>query len=268
MFCKIWAFIKRDFSIQLSYKLHFILTWFNIFGSILIFYFIAKLFEKGTSPYLTEYGGRYFPFVFIGVALSSCLAMTLGTLSGNIRTEQMTGTLEAILVTPIKLYTLVISMSIWNFLFASVSIIIYLLFGVYFFGVKLINVNFLNTIVIFILTIISFSSIGILSSSFIIVFKRGDPVNWLISIFSSFFGGAYFPVEVLPKYLKNLSQILPITYSLRSLRHTLLQGYSFKELLPDIAFLSFFSIILFPLSLLTFKYAVRRAKIGGTLAHY
>ena len=59
-FRQIVAFVKRDFLIELSYKLHFLLTWLNIFGTVAIFYFIAKLFAGGMVPYLEEYGGQYF----------------------------------------------------------------------------------------------------------------------------------------------------------------------------------------------------------------
>lgn len=268
MLRKIWAFIKRDFLIQASYRFNFILTWANVFGSILIFYFIAKLFETGTSPYLVQYGGQYFPFVFIGIALTGSLTMTLFSLSANIRTEQLTGTLEAVLATPIKFYTLIICMSIWNFILSSLSIIVYLLFGAYFFGIKMINIDFLSTIVIFVLTILSFTSLSILSASFIIFFKKGDPISLLIGLFSGFLGGAYFPTDIFPKYLYGLSQLLPITYSLRALRMALLKGYDFKMLSSDIFILLGFCIVLLPLSVFIFRFSIKKAKIYGSLAHY
>ncbi len=268
MFHKILAFIKRDFLIQLSYKFNFILIWFNIFGFLLIFYFIAKSFGGETSPYFTEYGGKYFPFVFIGVALSGCLAMSIVTLSRNMRAEQITGTLEAVLATPIRLRTLIISMSMCNLLYTLTSVIVFLLFGKYFFGIGLISANFISTITIFFLIVIFFNCIGLLASSFIIVFKRGEPISWLISIFSSFLGGAYFPIDVLPKYLKNISQVLPTTYALRALRKALLKGDDLKVLLPDIFILSAFCITLLPLSIAIFKFAVKKAKIAGSLTHY
>lgn len=265
---EICAFIKRDILIQWSYRLNFILMCFNVFGSILIFYFISKLFEKQASAYLSDYPGGYFPFVFIGLALSGCLVMLLGALSRNIRIEQMIGTLEAVLATPVRIYAMVIAFSLWYFAFASLSILTYLAFGVCFFKIHLANVNLPAAAVIFFLTAASFSSIGILSASSIIVFKRGDPVGWAIGIFSSFFGGAYFPLEVLPKYFGQISKLFPLTYALRSLRLALLKGYGFAELMPDITVLLAFSASLFPLSLLIFKYAVKRAKIDGSLTQY
>jgi ABC-2 type transport system permease protein len=122
--------------------------------------------------------------------------------------------------------------------------------------------------IILILTIISFSSIGILSASFIMILKRGDPINMLVMSTSELFGGVLFPIAVLPGWLQNVSHILPITYSLNGMRHALLQGYSLHALAPDIIALVVFSIVLLPLALLAFRYAVKKAKVDGTLVQY
>lgn len=50
--------------------------------------------------------------------------------------------------------------------------------------------------------------------------------------------------------------------------HALLQGYSLGELAPEIGALVIFSAVLVPSSLLAFRYAVRKAKMEGTLVHY
>ncbi len=262
------AFVRRDFLIELSYRLQFVLSGLGIFLSVLIFYYISKLFENAEIPYLAEYGGKYFPFVFLGITISGYLALALGSFSANIRKEQLAGTLEAMLVTPTKLSTIIISISLWNFIFNSISIFIYLLFGACIFGLDLTGANYLGAAIILILTIFSFSSIGIISAAFIIVFKRGDPIAWVMSLISGLFGGVYFPIDVMPESLQLVSYFIPITYSLRALRHALLKGYSFRMLIPDIAVLLIFCIVLFPLSILVFKYSARKAKSAGSLAHY
>ena len=65
---KVLAFVKRDFSLQLSYKLSFFLQFLGIFLSVLTFYFIDKLIGAAAVPYLEPYGGDYFSFVLIGIA--------------------------------------------------------------------------------------------------------------------------------------------------------------------------------------------------------
>jgi ABC-2 type transport system permease protein len=262
------AFIKKDILIEFSYKLQFILSWLGIFLSLLVFYYISKLFPSGKSPYLAEYGGEYFPFVFIGIMFSGYLALALGSFSANIRNEQLTGTLEAMFLTPVKPSVIISSISLWKFIFNSIGIIVYLLFGVCVFGINLGKANLMGALLILLLTIISLSGIGVISASFTIVFKRGDPVCWILNLLSAFFSGVYFPLGLLPDNLRRISDFIPVTYSLRGLRNALLRGEGFTALLPDIIAMSIFCIILFPLGLLVFNYAVKRSKAAGSLSHY
>jgi ABC-2 type transport system permease protein len=68
--------------------------------------------------------------------------------------------------------------------------------------------------------------------------------------------------------LQFFSKIVPVTYALRAMRLSLLTGASWAELLPDLLVLAGFTVVLFPLSLITFRWAVERARLDGTLAHY
>ena len=265
---KALAFVKRDFMITTSYKFSFFLQLFGIFLSVLTFYFIAKMFSSASIPSLEPYGGDYFSFVLIGIAFSGYLTTGLGSFSGSIRSEQMMGTLEAMLVTPTSTPFIIISSSLWSFIFTSIRVMVYLLIGVFLFDVNMSNVNIFGALLVLALTIICFSSIGIISASFIMIFKQGDPINWAFSAVSGLLGGVFYPITILPGWLQNFSYLLPITYSLRAMRLALLQGYSLEALTPDIFALILFSIILLPISVTIFKYAVRRAKKEGSLALY
>ncbi|KUK94384.1 MAG: ABC-2 type transporter [Methanothrix harundinacea] len=164
-------------------------------------------------------------------------------------------------------FVLITLSTLWNFIFASFRVLLYLMIGVLL-GVSLAGANVLGALIILGLTIVCFSSIGILSASFIMIFKRGDPINMLFMSTSELFGGVFFPITVLPTWLQTVSHLLPMTYSLNGMRHALLQGYSLRELAPDVGTLVLFSALLLPASLLAFRYAVRKAKMEGTLVHY
>ena len=213
-------------------------------------------------------GGDYFSFVLIGIAFSDYLGVGLGSFAGTIREGQMLGTLEAMLVTPTRVHSIILFSSIWQFLLTSIRVLAYILLGVFFFGVSMIRPNIPAALLVLILTILAFSSLGIISASFIMVFKRGNPLNWLIGSFSTLFGGVFFPITILPGWLQKVSYFLPITYSLRAMRHALLQSYSFQALGFDILILALFSVVLLPFSIYVFKVAVRRAKKDGSLTHY
>lgn len=267
MIKKAVAFIKRDFLIMISYKLHFLLQMGSIFSHLIIFYFISKLLDKSPSAYLQEFGGNYFPFVLIGIAFSGFLTAALHSFANNIRREQMMGTLEAMISTPTKLWNIIICSSLWNFIFASISVVVYLLFGGLL-GVDFSSSNFFGAFIVLILTVIVFSSIGIIASSFIMVFKRGNPVASLISMVSSVLGGVYFPIKVFPESIQFFSRLIPLTYSLRSIRLALIKGYPISYFYNDILILLLFIVILLPLGLLCFRFAVRKAKIDGSLLYY
>ena len=98
--------------------------------------------------------------------------------------------------------------------------------------------------------------------------NRGDPIQWGVSALNGLLGGVYYPVAILPPVLAGLARLLPITYSLHAMRLALLQGASWNELALDILALVIFSVILVPLSLVAFRYAVHRAKVEGSLTHY
>ena len=180
----------------------------------------------------------------------------------------MLGTLEALLVTQTEIPTIVFSSSIYSFIWASLRVAVYLIMGAFIFGVNLGNANLAGAFIMLFLTIISFCSLGIISASFIMVLKKGDPVGWLFTGVSGLLGGLYYPISVLPDWLQTLSYLLPVTYALEGMRMAVLKGYSLTELLPNVLALLVFSIIMLPFSMLAFKFAVRKAKKDGTLTQY
>lgn len=270
MFRKPLAFLKKDFLLEISYRFSFVLQFASIFFSVVMFYFVAKLLGDAPSVQyaLREYGGSYFSFVLIGIAFSNFLSVGLGSFSSSIRAEQMMGTLEAMLVTPTRLSNIVLSSSQWNFAFTSLRVGIYLLLGALAFGMDLSGANPLPAIVALLLTVIAFSSLGIISASFIMIFKRGDPIAWALSTSSTLLGGVYYPISILPGWLQGISYMFPITYSLRAIRLSLLQGAGFNEVAGDLLALVIFSVVTLPISLVVFRYAVQRAKKDGSLSYY
>ena len=164
IFDKALAFIKRDFLIDISYKVSFLMNITGIFFSVLTFYFISKLFGTAAAPYLGEYGGEYFPFVLLGIAFSTYLGVGLGTSASAIRQEQVLGTLESMLISPTRASAIAIYLSLWNFIFSSFHIFIYLIIGRLIFGLRFSFNRPLLIIIILFLSIMSFNSLSFLFS--------------------------------------------------------------------------------------------------------
>lgn len=265
---KIFAFLKKDFLEESSYKLAFILNIFGVLVSILSYFFIDKLFGRKISVELEEFGVNYFAYVLLGMALFSYIGVGLGSFSSRIRSEQVQGTLEAVLLTPTKISTILVSLAIWNLILATFDLLIYISLGAFLFQIDFSKTNFLSASIVLILTIASFSALGILSAGFILVFKRGNPASWIISSLEGLVGGVYFPVSVLPGWLQVLARFFPITYAIRAIELAVYQGYSLIQLTREITFLVIFTLLLLPLSLKVFKYSLKKARRDGSLGQY
>lgn len=94
------------------------------------------------------------------------------------------------------------------------------------FGLPLRHVNAVAVALVFVLSLLAFSSTGIMSATFTLVFKRRDPLLWLFGSGSWLLGGVLYPIDVLPASLQHLSRLLPITHAAEGMRAALLGGAS------------------------------------------
>jgi len=262
------AFFYRDFLSNASYRFAFIAQIMRIFLSVITFYFLSKLFANTISPFLKPYGGDYFAFVLIGIAFIDYLEVALQSFSSTIRDAQMLGTLEAILVTQTEIPMAIFCSPLYSFFMTSFRVIVFLILGAIVFGFDIGKANFLGALIILFITIIAFSSLGIISASYVMVLKRGNPLNWIFGNLSWVLGGVFYPVSILPSWIQNISYLLPITHSLEGMRMAIINGYTLPLLLPNIIPLSIFTIIMWPLSIWIFQYGVKRAKADGSLTQY
>ncbi|OGQ44635.1 MAG: hypothetical protein A3H42_06380 [Deltaproteobacteria bacterium RIFCSPLOWO2_02_FULL_46_8] len=265
-FRKVWAFFKRDMTEAFSYKTSFFFEGIGMFANIFTFFFVAKVVGNA-SPLLQAYGS-YFPFVLIGIAFAGFQSIALNSFASAVQKEQGAGTLEAILITPTRLGTVIFSGALWDLGFATLKVLAYLLIGGLFLGVDLSHINVVAALVILVLMVMSLAGLGLFSAGFALVLKRGDPVNYFFNGISRFLSGVYFPVSILPLWVQKFSLFIPLTYSLEAVRMALLEGKNIFALQQEIACLLLFSVLFLPSGLLFFGWAVKRSKKTGSLGFY
>ncbi len=261
------AFLKKDFENATSYKLSFILDITNVFLSIVSFYFLSKLIGSNASEILSKYNVDYFSFYIVGAAFSVYFWNSFSNVTGTIQTGQANGILEIMLATPTRLPVILFGSSLYGLVYSSIVAIYYLIAG-YFLGVHYYFANFLTIIVVFFLTIATFTSMGLISAASILVFKRADPIAWFLGSVGALLGGSLFPISILPTWLQAISHILPITYALDAMRLVLLKGYTLNMIYDDVSALIIFTIILVPLSVFLFNKAIHWSKRTGGLLRY
>lgn len=232
------------------------------------FFLVSKLFAGQNITQLAPYGGDYFPFVLIGIALTDYLTVSSTSFANEIRNAQIMGTLESLLVTPTSIITILLSSFTYKLLSSSIRTLSYLLLGIFMFGIHFSAVHSGALLISFILTLLPFIGLGLFSAAFIIVLKRGSPISMLMAMSGSLLGGVLYPVAVLPTWLKPLSALLPVTHGLEAMRQILLQGAGLEEIMQQLYYLLIFSVIFMAVGIYSTHKALRIARQEGSLLHY
>src|SRR5947208_3348366 len=97
----LWSFFRKDLLTSTSYKALYVLGSVSLVMTVLSYFYLARLISPN-SPEMARFGGSYFPFVIVGIAISDFLAAWLHSLSTSLREAQLSGTLETLMCAPVS----------------------------------------------------------------------------------------------------------------------------------------------------------------------
>src|SRR6266702_4491887 len=213
---RIRAFVARDWRVTVSYRMQFFLRVLSILIVVTTLFFVSKIFVGFADPRFSQWTDPLAAW-FTGLAVLNYFITGFSSLANSIRQEQMQGTLEAVLMTPISVPTVIVASSAWDFVEATFYASLYLVFGWLLFAVHY-RGSFLLALLFLLLTTLVLACLGILSASFAMVFKRGDPFGIFLGTGSALFSGVFFPTQLISQYagtaISSISRILPPTYAL------------------------------------------------------
>jgi len=262
-----WMFFKRDAIVAMSYRTSFVVTLLGNFVLLIVCYFVGQMVGDKPIPALESYGGNFLAFLLIGIALSDSVAISVTTFAAQIREGQTTGSLEATLMSPVKLPLILLYSSLWSYFLSAFRFALYLGIGL------LIDVGFqdadlLAAVTVFFLTVIAFAGFGMLWASVVMLVKRGDSIMSLAGSLMILLSGVIFPVSMLPGWMSSLAEFIPLTHGLEGMRLALLQGKGLGDILDVILKLMVFSGIFLSAGVLAFNGSVWLAKDRGSLSQF
>ncbi len=214
---------------------------------------VATPLTIATPQYL--YGGPDYTFndslapVFIGIF--SFFFVFLLTSVAFLR-ERSQGTIERVLVSPMKRAELVMGYVCGFTLFALVQSLVILLFIVFVLRVHYSG----NLALVFLITaLLTVGSVNL--GIFLSTFARNEfqvvqfiPLVFGVQIFLS---GVFWPVAQLPGALRPFAYILPLTYANDALRSVMLKGANFWAIAGQMGALLLFALLMIVLSSLTIR---------------
>jgi ABC-2 type transport system permease protein len=179
------------------------------------------------------------------------MTMVMMTSMGIVR-ERERGTLEQLLVTPVKSHELIIGKIIPYIALGYVQITVALLVGCIVFQVP-IRGSLLQLYLLTLFFITASLGIGILISNIAKNQMQAMQMSFFVLLPSIMLSGFLFPIDAMPRFIQYISNIIPLTYYLTIIRGIVLKGIGFSYLVPQVITLLVFTVVLLGLSIVKFK---------------
>jgi ABC-2 type transport system permease protein len=176
----------------------------------------------------------------IGMILSFITALLTAT---AVVRERERGTIEQLIVTPIRSWELIVGKVLPYVILAFVDVIEVLIIGHWWFGVP---VRGDLSLVLILSGLFALSSLGIgLFASTIANTQQEAMLTVMMTILPSIFlSGFFFPIDAMPKFLQVVSYIIPLRYYLVIIRALLLKGVGVAAIQGEIVALALFAILI------------------------
>ncbi len=185
----------------------------------------------------------------IGVILSALSSVLTAT---AVVRERERGTIEQLIVTPIRPWELVVGKLIPYVLIAIVDTLEVLFIGSVWFRVP-IRSPLGEILLLSGLFLISGLGIGLLASTIANTQQEAILMVWMTILPAIFLSGFFFPIEAMPKVLQWISYLFPLRYYLRIIRAQMLKGVPLSLLQNDILALTLFGLIIMGAAAVRFR---------------
>jgi len=205
-------------------------------------------------------------YLLIGNLVWRFLSQIFYWITDLINIERWEGTIEYTLMAPIRRLTHMAGQTIFSVVYSLIFTGVILIATALVFKIDLGSANLFGGLVMLLAGSFSFIGIGIMASVFPLLFpERGAQMTHVFIALLLLVSGVYYPVEVLPEFLRQLAVFSPATYVLAGTRHALLEGMPTLQLWPYIWPALLMGLMLIPFGLWVFDQAERYAKRAGKL---
>lgn len=191
-------------------------------------------------------------FIIPGMMVIVLFVFTTLFTSTAIVRERELGTIEQLIVTPIRPIELIVAKVVPYVLVSMFIVVEILVIGVLVFGVPIHGSLplLLGLAGLFLLTALG---IGIFISSVANTQPEAFLMTWATMLPTIFLSGFFFPIEAMPRWLQLISYLVPARYAMVIMRGIILKGVGLEILLEQVVAVMIFSSLIVILAATRFK---------------
>ena len=192
-------------------------------------------------------------FYMVPGIMGMILTMTMVMITSMaIVREREHGTLEQLIVTPMKSWELMLGKIIPYVFVGLVQASVALLVGILVFDLP-IRGNLVELFLYTLLFIVASLSLGILISNFSRTQMQAMQLSFFIFLPSVLLSGFMFPREAMPEVFFQLGRLLPLTFYLQIMRGIVLKGVGIAALWPQVLALILYTSLVLSVSVVKFR---------------
>ena len=192
---------------------------------------------------------NFVPGVMGLILMMICAMMT----SISIVREKETGTMEVLLVSPVKPLFIILAKAVPYFVLSFVNLITILLLSVYVLHVPVAGSLFWLVVVSLLFIFVSLA-LGLLISTVTHTQVAAMLVSGLMLMMPTMLlSGMIFPVESMPVILQSISTVIPARWYIQAVRKLMIEGVDISLVLTEIGILAVMAVLLITVSFKKFK---------------
>jgi ABC-2 type transport system permease protein len=191
-------------------------------------------------------------FVMPGLIAMLLQVLAVNTTAQSVVREYELGTIEQILITPVRPMELVLGKLVPNLFLVLVDQLVVVLLGILWFGVPFRGSGWLFTW-LSLLFIVSGIGLGLLISTIAQTQKQAQQLTSLLMMLSQLLTGFIYPRGPMPPVVKLIGNLIPLTYFIRISRGIVTKGIGIAFLWQDVIALAIYGGVVMVLATVTFK---------------
>lgn len=170
--------------------------------------------------------------------------------------EKERGTMEQLIVTPIRSFELILGKAIPFIGIGYLNTTMVMLVGTFWFGVQISGsvLLLLGFTGLFILTSLG---MGLMASTISNTQQQASMAGQFIILPNMFFSGFMFPISSMPPMVQKITYVIPLRYFITIVRGIFLKGVGWQELRGQAFILLVYGIVILTLASLTFRKQVK-----------
>lgn len=212
----------------------------------------------GALPIYTSVRVLYNPgmdgmiFMVPGIAAILLQILTISQVAMTVVRERELGTLEQLLVTPVRPMELMISKVAPNIFITVVDTLILILVGVFWFGVPFRGSPWLFAWLSLVF-IVSGLGLGLLISTVAQTQKQAQQLTTVSILLTTMLTGLFYPRATMPPVVQAVGNLIPVTYFIRIARGIITKGVGISFMWNDVLILAIYGAVVIVFAAMTFK---------------